>query len=84
MITKIDAINSTEPITTGKSILFKASTISFPIPFQAKMYSTKTAPAKSEANQPETAVTTGFRALCKVCLKITVNLLKPFAVAVRT
>ena len=84
MITKIDAINSTEPITTGKSILFKASTISFPIPFQAKMYSTKTAPAKREANQPETAVTTGFKALRKACLKITVNLFNPFAVAVRT
>ena len=84
MITKIDAINSTEPITTGKSILFKASTISFPIPFQAKIYSTKTAPANSEANQPETAVTTGFNAVLKACLKITVNLLKPFALAVRT
>ena len=84
MITKNDAINSTEPITTGKSILFNASTISFPIPFQAKIYSTKTAPAKREANHPEMAVTTGFKELLKACLKITENLLKPFAVAVRT
>ena len=84
MTTKIEAINRTEPITTGKSILFKASTISFPIPFQAKIYSTKTAPDKREANHPETAVTKGLKELRKACLKITVILLKPFAVAVRT
>ncbi len=50
----------TEPMMTGKSKLFKASTISLPKPFQPKMYSTKTAPANIEANQPEMAVTTGF------------------------
>ena len=73
MNTKIEAINSTEPITTGKSILLSESTISFPIPFHPKIYSTKTAPAKSEANQPETAVTTGFRAFLSACLKTTQN-----------
>ena len=78
----MDAINSTEPITTGRSIIFKASTISFPIPFQPKIYSTKTAPANIDANQPEIAVTKGFSAFRNACLKSTLNLLNPFAVAV--
>ena len=71
-------------IITGKSILFNASTISLPIPFHAKIYSTKTAPASNDANQPETAVTTGFKAFLSACLNITVNLLNPLAVAVLT
>ena len=49
-------------MTTGKSYLSKASTITTPIPFQSKMYSTNTAPASRPASQPEMAVTTGFRA----------------------
>ena len=60
IITKINEIKITDPITTGKSILFNASTISFPRPFQAKIYSTNTAPASSDANHPETAVITGL------------------------
>ena len=57
---KIDAIVKTAPITTGISKLFKDSTISLPIPFHPKIYSTKTEPASKEANQPEIAVITGF------------------------
>ena len=34
----------------------------FPKPFQAKIYSTNTAPANRDANQPEMAVTTGLSA----------------------
>ena len=49
-------MTSTAPITTGKSKVFKALTISFPKPFQPKMNSTKTAPASMEANHPEVAV----------------------------
>ena len=60
----------------------KESTISFPMPFHAKIYSTNTAPAKSDANQPETTVTTGFNAFRNACLKTTTDLFKPFAVAV--
>ena len=50
----------TDPIKTGTSSLFKASTISFPSLFQPKIYSTKTDPASILANQPDKAVTTGF------------------------
>ena len=56
------AIIKTLPIITGKSNVFKAFTISFPSPFQLKMYSTNTAPANKEANHPDIAVTTGFKA----------------------
>ncbi len=60
MINK-EAITKTLPIITGKSNVFNAFTISFPRPFQLKIYSTKTAPANIEANQPEIAVITGFK-----------------------
>ena len=53
------AITKTLPIIIGKSKVFKAFTISFPNPFQLKIYSTKTAPANMDANHPEIAVTTG-------------------------
>jgi hypothetical protein len=56
----MNAITITDPIITGKSKLLRALTISFPNPFQPKIYSTNTAPANNDANQPETAVTTGF------------------------
>ena len=62
MMTNKNAINNTAPITTGKSESSKASTVTFPKPFQPKIYSTKNAPAIKEANHPETAVTTGFKA----------------------
>lgn len=54
----IKAIIKTEPIITGKSKVFKEFTISFPNPFQPKIYSTNTAPASIDANQPEIALTT--------------------------
>ena len=57
---KIVAIVKTAPITTGISKLFKDSTISLPIPYHPKIYSTKTEPANKEANQPEIAVITGL------------------------
>lgn len=63
--TNVVEITSTEPMITGKSRLFNASTISFPNPFQPKIYSTKTAPASIEANHPEIAVTTGFKEFLK-------------------
>ena len=56
---------------TGRSSMFKALTISFPIPFQPKMNSTNTAPAKSDANQPEIIVTTGFKEFFKAWSLIT-------------
>ena len=62
---KVVAITMTEPMITGKSKLFNASTISLPKPFQPKIYSTKTAPANMDANQPEMAVTTGFKEFFK-------------------
>ena len=55
------------PEITGKSEEFKAFTISFPKPFQLKIYSTKTAPANKEANQPDSVVITGFKAFFKAC-----------------
>ena len=58
----------TEPMTTGISKVFKAVTISFPIPRHPKIYSTNTAPASMEANQPETAVITGFKEFFRACL----------------
>jgi hypothetical protein len=58
--TNVVEITSTEPMITGKSRLFNASTISFPNPFQPKIFN-KTAPASMEANHPEIAVTTGFK-----------------------
>ena len=63
MIIKRQAVNNTLPITTGKSNLFKASTVSFPNPFQPKIYSIKKEPANNSANQPDTEVITGFKAL---------------------
>jgi len=51
----------TDPIKTGTSNLFKASTISLPKPFHPKMYSTKTEPANILANHPDNAVMTGFK-----------------------
>lgn len=62
MVINTIAITNTEPIITGRSNVFKAFTISLPRPFHPKIYSTKTAPANIEANQPEIAVTTGFNA----------------------
>jgi hypothetical protein len=58
--TNVVEITSTEPMITGKSRLFNASTISFPNPFQKNIFN-KTAPASMEANHPEIAVTTGFK-----------------------
>ena len=69
---------------TGKSYLSNASTTTTPMPFQSKTYSTKTAPANKEANQPETAVTTGFKALRKAWIQMTRKGFKPLARAVRT
>ena len=63
--TKKVAITIVTPITNGKSSFFKAETSSFPIPFQSKICSTKTAPASNEANHPEIAVITGFREFAK-------------------
>ena len=59
------AITKTLPIIIGKSRVFNAFTISFPRPFQLKIYSTNTAQANMEANHPETAVITGFNAFFK-------------------
>ena len=66
--TKVVATTITDPMITGKSKLFNASTISLPKPFHPKIYSTKTAPANMDANQPDMAVTTGFIAFFKACL----------------
>jgi hypothetical protein len=65
IIIKIKAIVITQPIITGISSSFKAFTISLPIPFQPKIYSTKTAPANKEANHPEIDVITGFNEFFK-------------------
>lgn len=50
MLIKVNkvAITRTLPITTGKSNVFSAVTISFPKPFQLKMYATMTATANME------------------------------------
>ena len=82
--TNTDAANNTEPMSTGKSFLFNASTVSFPIPFQPKIISIKKAPANISANQPDTAVSTGFKALRNACLNTTFVYPNPFALAVRT
>mgnify|MGYP000038266809 CR=1 FL=1 len=47
------------------------------------IYSTKTAPANIDANQPEIAVTTGFIAFFNACFLIILNSLIPFDLAVR-
>ena len=70
------------PITTGKSAISKASTVAFPNPLKPKIYSTKKEPANKDANQPETAVTTGFNAFLKACFITIFLLLNPFAFAV--
>ena len=62
------AISSTQmkrmqPMTTGKSYWSRPSTMTMPMPFQSKTYSTNTAPASSPASHPEAEVTTGLRAL---------------------
>ncbi len=74
------ADTSTDPITTGKSSFSNASTVTRPIPFHPKIYSTKKAPASNSANQPVMAVTTGFNALRKACFQITDLSLNPLVV----
>ena len=77
--TKNAAVNKTLPITTGKSSFSSASTVTLPMPFHPKIYSTKKAPASNSANHPVIAVITGFNAFRKACLNITAFLLRPFA-----
>ena len=60
--TKRLAINKTAPIKTGKSYFSIAFTMTRPIPFQSKTYSTKTAPARREANHPDIVVIIGLMA----------------------
>ena len=57
-----------EPITTGKSDISRAVTVVRPRPFYPKIYSTKKEPASKEANHPEIAVMTGFKAFLSACL----------------
>ena len=77
------AVIKTLPITTGKSSFSRASTVTLPIPFQPKIYSTKNAPANNSANQPVTAVITGLSALRKACFNTMVLCQSPLALAVR-
>src|SRR5690625_6899081 len=70
MIINVVAMTKTAPVTTGKSNVFNAFTISFPNPFQPNINSTKTAPANMDANQPEVAVITGFNAFLSACLQM--------------
>src|ERR1051325_4984611 len=51
--TNIKPDTSTQPISTGRSILKSAATTSLPNPFQLNISSTNTAPAINPANQPE-------------------------------
>jgi len=67
------AVSKTLPITTGKSNFSSASTVTFPIPFHPKIYSTKKAPASNSANHPVMAVTTGFSALRNAQLEMKKN-----------
>ena len=76
---KIIEIVKTDPIKTGTSNLFKASTISFPSPFHPKIYSTKTDPANMLANHPDKAVTTGLSEFFIAWFLITSNFDRPFA-----
>ena len=79
---KIKPINKIDPITTGRSFISSASMVSFPNPLQLKIYSTKKAPARSDANHPLIAVITGFNALGKACLMRIDDWLSPFYLAV--
>jgi hypothetical protein len=63
LTTNVVEITSTEPMITGKSRLFNASTISFPNPFQPKYIQQNS--TCMEANHPEIAVTTGFKEFLK-------------------
>lgn len=51
-----------EPITTGKSDISSAFTVARPSPLYPNIYSTKKDPANKDANQPDIAVITGFKA----------------------
>lgn len=83
MIMNVVEMTSTAAVTTGKSSVLSAFTISFPKPFHPKINSTKTAPASIDANQPEVAVITGFKAFLSACFRITSDDFSPFANAVR-
>ena len=74
----------TDPMSTGISRKLSAFTISFPIPFHPKIYSTNTAPANILENQPERAVITGLSAFFNICFKIMVDVDNPLARAVLT
>ena len=67
VINKVETVR-TIPIITGISSVLIELTISFPIPFQPNIYSTKTEPANMEANHPEIAVITGLSAFFIACL----------------
>jgi hypothetical protein len=62
--TNVVEITSTEPMITGKSRLFNASTISFLI-HSSQKYIQQNSTCKHEANHPEIAVTTGFKEFLK-------------------
>ena len=66
--TNTKAINKIEPITTGKSDISKELTVVHPKPLYPNIYSTKNEPANKDANQPDIAVITGFKAFFKACL----------------
>ena len=67
VINKVETVK-TIPVITGISSVLIELTISFPMPFHPKIYSTKTEPASIEANHPEIAVTTGLREFFIACL----------------
>ena len=80
-IKRLDNVR-TIPIMTGVSRVLSAVTISFPTPFQPKIYSTKTAPASKDANHPEITVITGLSAFLIPCLKTTLKVDNPLEYAV--
>ena len=82
VIIKIKPMNRIDPMTTGRSFISSASMVSFPSPLQLKIYSTKKAPARSDANQPLIAVITGFNALGRACFIRMDDGLIPFDLAV--
>ena len=68
----------------GISTFSNELTNNFPIPFQPKIYSTKTAPESIEANQPDVVVNTGIKEFLKACFTTTLYSLRPFALATLT
>ena len=84
IITNMTQVNITATSTTGISKSSKALTVTAPNPLKLNTFSTKNAPAISDANQPDIQVIIGFNAFFRTCRYVMLDSANPLALAVLT